>query len=215
MPVEHREAAAAANAIVPVALAAAADAKAAPAAAEPVKRERWASRWTFIIASVGSAIGLGNVWRFPFLMYKHGGGAFLIPYVIFLLATGLPLLQTELALGAPAPTAAAIHRASAVHAALVLCMLRSLVSRTPPVPSSATSLEHHRKFSRKITRLLGQAVVLLDCAQFESALGSRGQPDMHAASTMYLQRRILWDECILQPPACCGNAMAAGRATGR
>ena len=80
-----------------------AGAPAAAAAAEPMKRERWASRWTFIIASVGSAIGLGNVWRFPFLMYKHGGGAFLIPYVLFLLVTGLPLLQTELALGAPPP----------------------------------------------------------------------------------------------------------------
>ena len=65
----------------------------------PKQRERWSSRWTFIIASVGSAIGLGNVWRFPYLMYKHGGGTFLIPYFIFLVTTGLPLLQTELALG--------------------------------------------------------------------------------------------------------------------
>ena len=64
-----------------------------------VKRERWSSRWTFIIASVGSAIGLGNIWRFPYLNYKHGGGAFLIPYILFLLVTGVPLLQTELALG--------------------------------------------------------------------------------------------------------------------
>lgn len=63
-------------------------------------RERWSSRWTFIIASVGSAIGLGNIWRFPYLNYKHGGGAFLIPYILFLLVTGVPLLQTELALGA-------------------------------------------------------------------------------------------------------------------
>ena len=62
-------------------------------------RERWSSRWTFIIASVGSAIGLGNIWRFPYLNYKHGGGAFLIPYILFLLVTGIPLLQTELALG--------------------------------------------------------------------------------------------------------------------
>ena len=63
------------------------------------KRARWPTRWTFIIASVGSAVGLGNVWRFPFLSYKHGGGAFLIPYVIFLFVTGIPLMQTELALG--------------------------------------------------------------------------------------------------------------------
>lgn len=71
-------------------------------------RERWSSRWTFIIASVGSAIGLGNIWRFPFLNYKHGGGAFLIPYIMFLLVTGVPLLQTELALGAT-PTRYPLH----------------------------------------------------------------------------------------------------------
>lgn len=89
-------------------VAPAAPEKAGPAAVssaakggEGPKRERWSSRWTFIIASVGSAIGLGNVWRFPYLMYKHGGGTFLIPYFIFLVCTGLPLLQTELALGAP------------------------------------------------------------------------------------------------------------------
>jgi neurotransmitter:Na+ symporter, NSS family len=63
------------------------------------KRARWPSRSSFIIAAVASAIGLGNVWRFPYLSYKHGGGAFLIPYVIFLLVTGIPLMQTELALG--------------------------------------------------------------------------------------------------------------------
>ena len=75
-----------------------------PEAPKTVKRERWSSRWTFIIASVGSAIGLGNIWRFPYLNYKHGGGAFLIPYILFLLVTGVPLLQTELALGVYCPS---------------------------------------------------------------------------------------------------------------
>lgn len=65
-----------------------------------MRRDRWPTRSSFIIAAVGSAVGLGNVWRFPFLSYKHGGGAFMIPYVVFLLITGIPLLQTELALGA-------------------------------------------------------------------------------------------------------------------
>lgn len=68
-------------------------------------RDRWQSRTTFIIASVGAAVGLGNIWRFPFLMFKHGGGSFLIPYAVFLVVTGLPLLQAELALGAPSPLA--------------------------------------------------------------------------------------------------------------
>lgn len=63
-------------------------------------RARWPSRSAFIIASVGSLVGLGNVWRFPYLSFKHGGGAFLIPYVVFLLLVALPLVQTELALGA-------------------------------------------------------------------------------------------------------------------
>lgn len=62
-------------------------------------RDRWASRSTFVIATIGSAVGLGNVWRFPYLNYKHGGGAFLIPYLFFLFATGIPLLLGELALG--------------------------------------------------------------------------------------------------------------------
>lgn len=66
----------------------------------PEKRARWPTRWAFIIASVGSAVGLGNVWRFPFLSYRHGGGAFLIPYILFLFVMALPMVQTELALGA-------------------------------------------------------------------------------------------------------------------
>jgi NSS family neurotransmitter:Na+ symporter len=63
------------------------------------KRDRWAGNTVFILASIGSAIGLGNVWRFPHLCYKHGGGAFLVAYVFALLTAGIPLLILEFGLG--------------------------------------------------------------------------------------------------------------------
>ncbi len=62
-------------------------------------RQRWTSRTVFILAAVGSAVGLGNLWRFPYLAGKYGGGAFLIPYLIALVLVGVPLLMLELAVG--------------------------------------------------------------------------------------------------------------------
>ena len=62
-------------------------------------RERWPTRLTFLFAAVTSAIGLGAVWRFPYLTYKYGGGAFLLPYLIALVVAGIPLLILEFALG--------------------------------------------------------------------------------------------------------------------
>jgi len=63
-------------------------------------RERWTTRTSFIMAAIGSAIGLGNLWRFPYIAYDNGGGAFLIPYVIALITTGIPLVALEYYLGA-------------------------------------------------------------------------------------------------------------------
>jgi len=62
-------------------------------------RDRWPSRTAFIYAAVGSAVGLGNIWRFPFLAEKFGGGAFLIPYLIALFVSGIPLLILEFGIG--------------------------------------------------------------------------------------------------------------------
>ncbi len=63
------------------------------------RRDRWASRPVFIMAAIGSAIGLGNLWRFPMVAYANGGGAFLIPYIVALLTAGVPLMILEYALG--------------------------------------------------------------------------------------------------------------------
>jgi NSS family neurotransmitter:Na+ symporter len=62
-------------------------------------RERWPSRFSFIMAAIGSAVGLGNVWRFPAVAYANGGGAFFIPYFVALLTAGIPLLILEFSIG--------------------------------------------------------------------------------------------------------------------
>eukprot|EP00798_Chlamydomonas_sp_ICE-L_P022541 gene22541-29667_t len=63
------------------------------------QREQWPSRLAFIFAAVGSAVGFGNVWRFPALSYEYGGGAFFIPYLVALFFIGIPLLFLELSVG--------------------------------------------------------------------------------------------------------------------
>lgn len=62
-------------------------------------RERWSSRLGFLLAGIGSAVGLGNVWRFPYITGQNGGGAFLIPYVISVLLLGIPLMMLEISVG--------------------------------------------------------------------------------------------------------------------
>lgn len=62
-------------------------------------REQWGSRAGFILAAVGSAIGLGNIWRFPYMAYENGGGAFFIPYLFAMLTAGIPFMIMEFTLG--------------------------------------------------------------------------------------------------------------------
>ena len=65
----------------------------------PAKREGFSSRRVFLFAAIGSAVGLGNIWRFPAAAYKNGGGAFMIPYIVALLTAGVTFLFFDYAIG--------------------------------------------------------------------------------------------------------------------
>jgi neurotransmitter:Na+ symporter, NSS family len=62
-------------------------------------RAQWLGRWGFVLAATGSAVGLGNIWKFPYITGEHGGGAFVLVYLACILAVGVPVMMTEIAFG--------------------------------------------------------------------------------------------------------------------
>ncbi|XP_072302725.1 sodium- and chloride-dependent GABA transporter ine [Eucyclogobius newberryi] len=79
-------------------------------------RPTWSRQIEFTLAGIGCAVGLGNVWRFPYLCYRSGGGAFLVPYLLMLVLLGIPLLYMELTVGQ-------YTRRGPVHALAKVCPL--------------------------------------------------------------------------------------------
>ncbi len=63
------------------------------------ERDQFSTRLGFLLIAAGCAIGLGNVWRFPYITGQYGGAIFVIIYLVFLLGVGVPLLTVELAIG--------------------------------------------------------------------------------------------------------------------
>ena len=89
--------------------------------AEPV-HQQWSSRGAFLLATAGAAVGLGNVWRFPFLAGQNGGAAFVLVYLAFVFLIGVPVIMAELALGrmghlSPLGSVKAIIREQGAHPA--------------------------------------------------------------------------------------------------
>lgn len=72
---------------------------AGPVETNSASRDHWTGQYGFLMAAIGSAIGLGNIWRFPGVAYSNGGGAFILPYLIALLFVGIPVLFLDYSLG--------------------------------------------------------------------------------------------------------------------
>ena len=63
------------------------------------KREMWSNRWLFVLAAAGSAVGLGNIWKFPYIAGENGGGAFVLIYLSCIALVGVPIMMSEILLG--------------------------------------------------------------------------------------------------------------------
>lgn len=86
----------------------------------------FSSKMGFILAAAGSAVGLGNLWRFPYLAAKYGGGSFLLIYVILAVTFGFALMITEIALGRKPGKVHCMHSARCMKSAVSLEFLPAL-----------------------------------------------------------------------------------------
>ena len=93
---------------------------------------QWSSRWTFILAATGAAVGLGNIWKFPYLTGQNGGSAFVLIYIICVAALGIPLMMAEILLGRRG-------RATPIHTMKVLAE----ETRNHPMVADHRLVRHH------------------------------------------------------------------------
>lgn len=66
---------------------------------KPIIHEQWSSRLIFVLAATGSAVGLGNIWKFPYITGENGGGAFVLVYLMCICLIGIPIMMAEIMLG--------------------------------------------------------------------------------------------------------------------
>ena len=130
------------------------------------ERERWGGRLPFIMAVIGSAVGLGNVWRFPYVASKSGGGAFLVPYFIALITAGIPLMIVEYTLGQKFQRGAPEALAAVNPGLVMLRDPRVLKFGTAQLSDLAAQLTDHRRPDRirylQVELLRQQAIHAVD-----------------------------------------------------
>uniref|UniRef100_A0A3Q3LDU5 Transporter n=1 Tax=Mastacembelus armatus TaxID=205130 RepID=A0A3Q3LDU5_9TELE len=183
---------------------------------ENIERGNWASKREYILSTIGYAVGLGNIWRFPYLAYKNGGGAFLIPYFVMLVVTGIPLFFMESAFGqfcsqGPINIWRAVPILQGVGVAMVMVTLivsiyynviiayslyYMFASFQSPLPwSSCLSWENTTFSSSNMTTVPGQSPSeqYWDCValQRSSGLGETGRVVWHLALCLLLSSTLV------------------------